>query len=193
MENIVKTHSVLHFNPQTHQKTATVVSARYFFHGKQPQAQKKQKAMSSSRNPRNTRKSEFYYKNHLRAQTNVADKHSVLIERADGPMDAGQQWDRDCGKQSICGNHDPPFSDRVWGLNPQDSNTSHHCYFSDILRGTSCLGFPLGILLIHFITIAVFVICSPFDSPSNKANSTTNSNIYLEKSSIETQEWLIYW
>lgn len=39
-ENIGKTHSILHFVPQTHQKTATVVSASYIFHGKQPQAQK---------------------------------------------------------------------------------------------------------------------------------------------------------
>lgn len=40
MENIGKTHSILHFIPQTHQKTATVVSASYIFHGKQPQVQK---------------------------------------------------------------------------------------------------------------------------------------------------------
>lgn len=39
-ENIGKTHSILHFIPQTHQKTATVVSASYIFHGKQPQAPK---------------------------------------------------------------------------------------------------------------------------------------------------------
>lgn len=39
-ENIGKTHSILHFIPQTHQKTATVVSASYIFQRKQPQAQK---------------------------------------------------------------------------------------------------------------------------------------------------------
>lgn len=38
--NINKTHSILHLIPQTHQKTATVVSASYIFHGKRPQAQK---------------------------------------------------------------------------------------------------------------------------------------------------------
>lgn len=74
-ENISKTHSILHFIPQTHQKTASSF-CKLHFPRETAASSKKQSAMSSPRNPRNTRKSEFYYKNHLLAQTNVEHKHA---------------------------------------------------------------------------------------------------------------------
>lgn len=66
------------------------------------------------------------------------------------------------------------------GLKPQDSNRNHHCYFS----GTH-LGFLWGVLFIHFIIMAVFVICSLFDSSGNKANPAVFSKTYWEKIYIE--------
>lgn len=100
----------------------------------------------------------------------------------------------DCGKQSISGDHDPPFSvapigRRGLGLEPtrlkqkspllpqRDTQTDH-------FTGASCIGFLGGILFIHFIIIVVFVFCCFFDSFGNGSTSTLAWNPKCEEISV---------
>lgn len=116
-ENISKTHSILHFIPQTHQKTASSFCKLHF-----------PRETATSPKPVSTNK--------CGAQT------CLLIEKADGSIADGTAVRSDCGKQSIRGEQGSPFlplrlGDRVWGWNPQDSNRNHHCCLSETQRQTN--------------------------------------------------------
>lgn len=136
--HISKTHSILHLIPQTHQKTATVVSASYIFHGKRPQAQKS-KAQCHHPGIQEIPES-------LSFITKIIYEHKQMWS-TNMPINWEGRWSccgwdtvsRDCGKQSIRGDHDPPFlslqlGDRVWGWNPQDLNRICQCCLSETDR-----------------------------------------------------------
>lgn len=122
----------------------------------------------------------------------------LLIEKADGPIVGGTAVRRDCGKQSIRGDHDPPFvllqlGDRVWGWNPQDSNRNHHCCFSEthrqtnsqiqvvlVFRGECCLSTSSSLLC---LSVAVSLIALGMKS----LLSWPNCNEILGKLLVKTQ------
>lgn len=139
--NINKTHSILHLIPQTHQKTATVVSASYIFHGKRPQAQKS-KAQCHHPGIQEIPES-------LSFITKIIYEHKQMWS-TNMPINWEGRWSccgwdavsRDCGKQSIHGDHDLPFlslqlGDRVWGWNPQELNRICQCCLSKTHRQTN--------------------------------------------------------
>lgn len=112
--------------------------------------------MSSPRNPRNTRKSEFYYKE----ISSVSTKRCAcpVIEKAYGPV-----VDRSQTKQSFYSKHDPGFlshqlGQRVWGWNPQDSTeitivaSATRTHTQTNAQQQVVLSFLAGMLFIHFTT-----------------------------------------
>lgn len=106
----------------------------------------------------------------------------LLIEKADGPIVGGTAVRRDCGKQSICGDHDPPFvllqlGDRVWVgthktqteiivvASVRHTDRPIHRYKLYWFSGGG------GVLFIYIIIIVVFVLCCFFDCFGNQATS----------------------
>lgn len=82
---------------------------------------------------------------------------------ADGPIMGRAAVRRDCGKQSVHSDHDPPFlllqqGDRVWTWNPQNSNRTHYCCSSERATDRPIHSFESG-MFIHFIIIVVFLLC----------------------------------
>lgn len=179
---IVAARLILFFiSSHRHTRKQLVVSASYIFHGRQPQAQKS-KAQCHHPGIQEIPES-------LSFITKIICEHKQMWS-TNMPFNWEGRWShrgRDGSKKalwktkhpqrprpSICaastgrqglGLEATRLKQKSPLLPQRDTQTGQ-------FTGTSCIGFPEGMLFIHFIIDVVFVFCCSFDSFGNKATST---------------------
>ncbi len=181
-----------------HTRIRLVVSESYIFHGRQPQAQKS-KAQCHQPGIQEIPES-------LSFITKIICEHKQMWS-TNMPFNWGGRWShrgRDSSEMglwktkhawrprlSICAAStgrqglglEPTRLKQKSPLLPQrDTQT-------DQFTGTSCIGFPAGMLFIHFIIIVVFVFCRFFDSFGNGAAFTLTLKTWMQRD-IGGNSWL---
>ena len=204
-ENIGKTHSLLHFMPQTHQKTATVVSAGYIFRGRNSHKPQKAKRNVIAQESEKYQKVCVLWQKSSVSTNKCGAQTCFLIEKADGPNADGKTGSGDCGKQSIRGHHFSR-SDRETGSGVGTHNTQKEITIVAAVRhtdrvihkkklywvpgGECCLSTSSSLLC---LSSALSLIASGFKPPppqpeTPNAKRYWSKHIYYEMNTAESLE-----